>query len=247
MNWPHTRGRALVERPHRVEASLWRRLRFEAQARCREALFKLHLPFAKMLAGVEYRRKADLGLDRGDFEQFSFGALLEAIDRYDPLHGAPFQSFARPRIKGAFIDGLAKASEVGAQIGYRRRIETDRLRSIQGDEAAPSARDPLLEFGELATLLALGFVTEDAIQRQSISKTSPLNPFETSAWRDIELSILAAIERLPDRERTIIEQHYCGGVDFAHIAKLLGLTKGRVSQLHRRALGRLREHLRRFE
>lgn len=52
---------------------------------------------------------------------------------------------------------------------------------------------------------------------------------------------------MPAAEKAVIQHHYSNGVDFTHIARALGLSKGRVSQLHHSALKRLREQLRRFE
>lgn len=242
MKTERSRGRTLIERPPHVEASLWRRLRFEAEMRCREALFHLHLPFARRVAGGEHRDKIGSGLDRGDFEQMSFAALLEAIDRFDPLMGAPFQPFARLRIKGAIADGLARATEQGAQARYARRVQAERMRSLGPD--APDAPDPLAALGELAALLALGFIAVD-LERPGRAHSN--DPFASSAWRDIELSLTRAIVRLPHREKAIIQNHYGQGVAFSEIARLLGITKGRVSQLHRAALKRLRDDLRRLE
>lgn len=240
-----SRGRGLVERAPYIEASLWRRLRFEAEVRCREALFQLHLPFAKRIAGGEHSKKRRLGLERGDFEQASFAALLEAIDRYDPLVGAPFQAFARVRIKGAIADGLARASEVGAQVRYRKRVQAERIRSLSAGGKVSDA-DALSALSELAALLAIGFIAENGVPALG-STQQPPDPFESTAWRDLEISVRREIERLPETERAVIYNHYVLGVEFTQIALLLGCTKGRVSQLHTSALKRLRSHLRRLE
>lgn len=237
---PKPRGRALIERAPHVEASLWRRLRYEAEMRCREALFHLHLPFAKRIANGEHRAKSRLGLERGDFEQLSFAALIEAIDRFDPLRGAPFQAFARVRIKGAIADGLARVSESGAQARFRRRIQAERARLIVENQDQGS--DALTQLRELAALLALGFIAETFHH-----ETTPANPLQTAAWRDLELSLAHAIEQLPEAEKAIIHNHYKLGVDFVQIAELLGCGKARVSQLHKSALARLRQHLSKFE
>lgn len=238
-----SRGRALVERASYVEASLWRRLRFEAEIRCRQALFNFHLPFAKRVAGGEYRNKSGLGPDRGDFEQMSFAALLEAIDRFDPLVGAPFQAFARVRIKGAIADGLARATENGAQARHSKRMLAERMRSLAPDAA--EIIDPLTALSELAALLALGFIAEGLEQSRLAAGTN--DPLASSAWRDLELSLSKAVNRLPESERAVIENHYLHGVDFTQVARLLGLSKGRISQLHQSALKRLRDELRRLD
>src|SRR5689334_877835 len=102
-------GLALIQRPQEVEASLWRRLRFEDEGQCRELLFNRHLALAKSIAWREYRRRPPHGLEREDFEQLAMSGLLEAIDRFDPLLGAPFASFAKHRIRGAVADGASRS------------------------------------------------------------------------------------------------------------------------------------------
>lgn len=243
MKRQRSRGQNLIERLPYVEASLWRRFRFEAETRCREALFHFHLPFARRVAGGEHKTRSGLGLDRSDFEQMSFAALLEAIDRFDPLRGAPFQAFARVRIKGAIADGLARATETGAQARTVRRIHAERVGSLSHE--ATESTDPLSTLAELTALLALGFIADGLENQQTFQRSN--DPLASSAWRDIELSLAKAVTRLPASERSVIENHYFHGVDFAQIGRLLHVSKGRVSQLHRSALRRLRDELRRLE
>lgn len=69
------------------------------------------------------------------------------------------------------------------------------------------------------------------------------NAYESLAWRQLNASLAREIGKLPERERVIVRQHYEFGVSFAHIAQLLGLSKGRVSQLHAGALGKLRARI----
>src|SRR5262245_7992144 len=90
-------GLRLIVRPAAVEASLWRRLRFDMEVACRALLFDLHLKFSRRVARGEARKRPIQGLDVGDLDQLAFAALLEAIDDFDPLHGAPFEAFVRPR------------------------------------------------------------------------------------------------------------------------------------------------------
>jgi RNA polymerase sigma factor FliA len=238
-------GLKLIERPSGVEASLWRRFCFEREAICRELLFDRYLGLARAIARGEYRRRPAYGLERGDFEQLAYGGLLEAIDRYDPLRGAPFEAFARPRIRGAIADGLAVSSEGGAQASHRRRLELERLRSLQAAAAsagtAGQSGDFVSELADLAAALAIGIIAENVKLSQAMG--SGLGAYETLAWRDLQLSVLKAIELLPDNEKAIMTHHYMEGVSFTRIAQVLGLSKGRVSQLHAAALSRVRERL----
>jgi RNA polymerase sigma factor for flagellar operon FliA len=236
-------GLKLVEREKEVEASLWRRLRFDNEARCREALFDRHRRMARAVAFHEFRRRPPYGLERNDFEQLAYSGLLEAIDRFDPLRGAPFEAFARLRIRGAIADGLARSNESGAQYSHRRRTELERLRSLRVESDA-GGLDPVSELSDLAVALAIGIMAETAtLGGDETASSSGLDAYESLSWRELQLSILKEIEQLPGSEKSVMQQHYLSGVSFTQIAALLGVTKGRVSQLHRAAIHRVRDRL----
>lgn len=232
-------GLGLLILPPREEAALWRRLRFERELLARERLFDRYRDVARTAAASQHRRRARHSLDRGDLEQFAYAGLLEAIDGYDPLRGVPFPPFARRRILGSIADGAARTSEIGAQLSARRRAETERLRSI--GLAADTQRSALDQLSETATALAIGLMLEDTslIEPMDGADRRP-DPYESLAWREIQSLLGEAVERLPEREAIIMRQHYRHGVQFNQIALLLGISKGRVSQLHRQALERLR-------
>jgi RNA polymerase sigma factor for flagellar operon FliA len=65
--------------------------------------------------------------------------------------------------------------------------------------------------------------------------------YETLEWRHMQARLAAAVAALPPREAELLRNHYEHGLSFAQVAELLGLSRGRVSQLHRAALERLRK------
>lgn len=240
------RGRAsaglglLLVQP-RVEASLWRRFRYEREFTCREQIFTRYRGLARNIALRQLRARPRNGIELNDMEQFAYEGLLAAIDRFDPLRGIPFGAFARRRIVGSIADGAARMNEVDAQYSYRRRVEVERLRSIaaEGQEA-----DPIAALADLAAGLALGLMLEGTslIEPDDGADRRP-NAYESLAWRQLNAQLAREIDRLPERESAIIRQHYENGVSFAQIAQILGLSKGRVSQLHASALAKLRTRI----
>ena len=132
--------------------------------------------------------------------------------------------------------------EAGAAYHHRRRQEADRARSL-ADEADG---DPVAALAALASGLALGLMLEGTTLAVAGDGADPRpDAHHSLAWRELQALLAAAIVRLPDREGTIIRQHYEAGVSFTQIAQLLGLSKGRVSQLHAAAIARLRARLHR--
>lgn len=238
-------GLALVVRPNHAEAALWRRLRFEAEPECRQLLFERYSALAQSIAARHYYRRTLKAVERGDFEQFAFEGLLQAIDRFDPLLGVPFSAYARRRIAGSISDGVARMSEVDAQISHRARIEQERLRSLRRKADAGSGGDPLSELTELAVGLALGLMLEGTSMGGGFESGADIRPdaYESLAWRELQTRLGSAVAALPERELAVVRHHYEHGLCFAQVAELLGLSRGRVSQLHRAALDRLRKKL----
>lgn len=236
-------GLRLVQRPEMVEAALWRRVHFEGDSEARNQLFALYRALALSVARREFRRTHSHGLERAEFEQLACVGLLEAIDRFDPLRGAPFAAFAGGRIRGAIFDGLAKSSERAAHYAHvRRRERFDSLLPSQ-----PTAA-PLEALVELTVAIALGLLAEDGSSAMTSSGACETDePYVSLAWRELEQALQEEIARLPDVERHIIKRHYSDGVTFSVIASELSLSAGRVSQLHRAALLRVKSYLRRLE
>lgn len=237
-------GLDLLVHPSRVEASLWRRFRLEQAHDCREALFDRYIGLARSIAARHYHRRMAKGIERGDFDQFAFEGLLQSIDRFDPLQGVPFGAYARRRIAGSIADGISRMTEIGVQVSHRHRVEQERLRSLArrgediGDEGAIAA------LSDLALGLALGLILEgtNLIDTDSGVDTRP-TAYETLEWREMQAGLVCEIGKLPEVEAVIVRQHYDNGLSFTHIAELLQLSRGRVSQLHRSALERLRNKM----
>lgn len=227
------------------EPALWEAMRGGGSAMARERLFALYLPFARSLAGRQFKGRKEADLEYEDFVQLACAGLLEAMDRYDPAHGVPFRGFATRRINGSVIDGLAKLSEVREQIGFQQRTRRERVRSLTPEEARNlSAGDAFKALAEMAVGLALGFMLEGTGLYQA-DETAAAQPtaYDSLAWKDLVERLTAELARLPERDCMLLRLHYLEDVSFDQIAALLRLTKGRISQMHKAALALLRKRI----
>ena len=224
---------------------LWRVLREAGSTSARERLFTAYLPFARALAGRQFRSRSGGDVEYDDLLQLACAGLLEAIDRFDSTLGVPFKAFAVRRINGSMIDGIAKMNEVREQISFRNRVQRDRLRSLASDEAGPVPRDRAMEtLVDMAVGLALGFMLEGTMLYHKESDPGiATTAYDSLAWKELVQRAAGEIARLPERDRRIIELHYQEEVTFEQIAALFGLTKGRISQLHKAAMLLLRKRL----
>ncbi|MDQ4087018.1 MAG: sigma-70 family RNA polymerase sigma factor [Pseudomonadota bacterium] len=196
-----------------------------------------------MIALYHYRRRGTARIERIDYEQLAYEGLLQAIDRFDPLKGVPFRAYAKPRIAGNIADGVARMSEIDAQLSHRHRIEQERLRSLAalGDDEADG---PLQALSDLTVGLALGIILQGTRLLADADAADPApNAYQSLEWNELRARLAAAVDQLPPKEAALIRQHYETGLNFAQIAELLGLSRGRISQLHGAAIERLRKKI----
>lgn len=210
-----------------------------ASSEARAALVEAHQPLVRILSARIYARRVGDSFEFHDVYHWGMIGLLEAIDRYRPECGVAFKTYAEYRIRGAILDQLARTSEVASQASARRRALQERVEAIE-----PDAAEPFDILRELSVGLAIGFMLEDS----GMFLAEPEPASEDVAYRSLELKetkrdLLAGLAGVPDKAQKVLRLHYLNGVPFSEVAQLLGLSKGRVSQLHKEGLAFLRAGL----
>lgn len=222
------------------EGALWRRWWDGGDAAARHALVVRYSPYAKSLAARLFARRPFPEVPFDDFHQLAMVGLLEAVDRYAPNRGASFKTFATIRIRGAVLNGLERVTERHQQAAMRRRLAAERSASLL-PETLTTAPDRLLEdLGDIGMNVALSLILEGcgmgAVRQEALRD----HAYAQLELGDMRRHVRAMVALLPDRERGIIEMHYERSLRFEEIARVMKVTKGRVSQLHRQAVERLR-------
>jgi len=228
------------------EAALWRALRETGEPAVRTRLIEMHMPFARVMSGKLFARRMHDEIEFGEYLQLASIGLIECVDRYDPARGASFRTYASHRITGAVLDGIVKLTEKQEQIAFRRRARAERLDSLR-EAAATDGTDPGQLFEMLARVavgLAVGYLLEDSGMYRGEERSMPDSSYHSVELRQLQERVRALVEALPEREARIIRLHYLNLVPFEAIAGMLGISKGRVSQLHRRAIEMLRDETR---
>jgi len=229
------------------EVALWREFRAGGSASTRQKLFDLHQTFARQIASKHFLDRKSGDIEFADLCQLAFAGLLEAIDRYDHGRNVTFRAFARRRISGSILDGLRHMSEIREQISFRNRARAERLKSltVEAPEQLES-REAMAALIEMATGLALGFMLEgDGLYVAENEVDTRSSPYDSLAWKQLVTTLRSEISTLPPQEGIVIKYHYLDGLSFDHISKILALSKGRISQIHRSSLKSLREGLHR--
>ncbi|EGG95043.1 RNA polymerase sigma factor for flagellar operon [gamma proteobacterium IMCC1989] len=187
------------------------------------------------IAASLYKKRFDNSLEFDDYKHYGFIGLLEAKKKYTSDQGASFDTYATYRIKGAILNGIVKNSEKMQLYAYNSRREKDRLRSLKAPE--PTNRMDLFDlFIELTGNLAVASLLDDMSESEiSVDECS-----ETYYQSQMSSDLLLGVEHLNGNEKLVVTYHYFGGLDFQEVADILEVTKGRISQLHKSALEKLR-------
>ncbi len=195
------------------------------------------------------------GMDTEDAISFGIAGLIETVDRFDMTKGH-FTSLAYPRIQGAIYDGInrylwSRRSDqrifaVWSQ--SREALEKELGRSVSSDEVAErlslsgSKRIRYLTVAENSIPLSLSMEDGSLRDRMGAEEVD-----RYLLQEDLRLTLLRAVERLPERERLLVREHYYHGLSLRECARLLGCSNTRAFELHKSALNRLRIHLNRDE
>jgi RNA polymerase sigma factor FliA len=216
------------------------------------------LPFVEALAR---RLAASMphSIDIGDLVQDGVLGLIDAAHRFDEDRGIKFETFAERRVRGAMIDALRREAWPRGVRRQRRELEAAResLRRELGHE--PSLADLAARVGsdekrlgrtiirintiESTSPLAAGDHLDETSLPAALIPSEPDSPDSAYERTEVKERVRAAIASLPQRERRLIGLYYFGDVTMKQIGAELGVNESRVSQLHARAIQRLRQAL----
>jgi RNA polymerase sigma factor for flagellar operon FliA len=216
------------------------------------------LPFVEALA----RRMASTmphSIDISDLVQDGVIGLIDAANRFDDSRGIKFETFAERRIRGAMIDALRKDAWPRGVRRVRRELEAarEKLRASLGHE--PSLADLAQAIGSDEKRLGKTIVRINTIESTSpfsnadtvdesqlpavLVPAEPERPDLQYERDEVKNRVRNAIATLPAREQRVIALYYYNEVTMKDIGAELGVNESRVSQLHARAIRRLREAL----
>ena len=216
------------------------------------------VPFVESLA----RRVAASmphSIDIGDLVQDGMIGLIDAAHRFDEDRGIKFETFAERRVRGAMIDALRREAWPRGVRRVRRELEAAREELRRELGAEPSLADLAARVGSDETRLGRTIVRIHTIESTSplsagdhvdgnalppvLVPSEPPAPDKAYETSEVKSRIREALMSLPPRERKVISMYYFGEVTMKEIGAEIGVNESRVSQLHARAIQRLRKAL----
>src|SRR4249920_2816653 len=243
--------------------SLWLEYRRSRDQHLRDRLIVNYAPLVKYVAG-RLGSGLPAHVDEGDLVSYGLLGLIGAIERYDPERDVKFETYAIARIKGSIIDELRSMDWVPRSVRARARdIERtiaqleSKLTRVPTDEEIAAAlgitedefQDSLLEISRtsiaaLDELWASSSTGGDPVALiDTIPDTGAAEPQSAMAHTELREALGEAIARLPEREKLVVTLYYYEELTLREIGEVLGVTESRVSQLHTKAVLRLKARL----
>jgi RNA polymerase sigma factor for flagellar operon FliA len=242
---------------------LWRRYKEDGDPRARERLVLAYSPLVKYVAG---RMSTGLPAHVEEADLISYGllGLISAIERFEPAREIRFETFAITRIKGSIIDELRSLDWVPRSVRAKAReieranakLEHQLHRAPTDQEMADALETTIEDFqaslvrisnSSVVALDELWTVSDSSGDQVSLLDTiqdeEAVDPAQELDLTDMKDRLADAIARLPEREKLVVALYYYENLTLREIGEVLGVTESRVSQLHTKAVLRLKSRL----
>jgi RNA polymerase sigma factor FliA len=253
-------GDQLLE--ERAEAELWERYRKSRDPKIRDRFIEQYSPLVKYVAG-----KVAIGMPQNvefdDLVGFGVFGLFDAIEKFDPEKHVKFKTYAVTRIRGAIYDELRSIDWVPRSVRQKAREVEDAIHRIEAslgraasdkeiaDELGMSVPDFQRTMLKVSgtSILSLNDVWYTGDENDSVAivdgieSPQSMNPDIIIEKEEIRRVIVQAISELPEKEKKVLVLYYYEDLTLKEIGKVLDVTESRISQLHTKAIMRLRAKL----
>jgi RNA polymerase sigma factor FliA len=229
------------------ERALWQRFAEQAEPEARGQLIERYLPLSRAIAASLYAKRIADDAEFADYMQYATLGLIEAVDSFDWQRGVRFNTYATYRIQGSIRNCIASFSERREQAGLLYRLKKERAESLKLGPESPERRrrartSAIREMADVTVIWALSYLLEGSGMLAPREEAHYVEQFyDGQELRQLKEKLVGLVDALPDQERRVIKYHYFQNLEFTEIARIFGLTKGRISQIHKHALVLLRE------
>jgi len=246
------------------DQKLWELYRTSHDQRIKDALIMKYASFVKYVAGrIAVNLPSNVEFD--DLVSYGILGLIDAIDKYDTERNIKFKTYAKTRIRGAIFDELRGLDWTPRSVRQKARklekayakLEGKLGRDAKDEEIAEYLNIDISELHKLfdetkkSLLLSLDEIFYDDEEGSSrfdfVEDQKSDNPQLKIEETEARKILADAISKLSDRERMVITLYYYEELTSKEIGKILGVSDSRVSQLHTKAILRLRGRLSRIK
>jgi len=245
-----------------TEDELWSLYKTSRDPAIRDAFIRQYAPLVKYVAGKVAASMPNT-VEFEDLVGFGVFGLLDAIEKFDPDKNVKFKTYAVTRIRGAIFDELRSIDWVPRSVRQKTKEIEDAVVSLEAKLGRPASDQEIAsslgvsEDDFLKTMLKISstsvlslndvWYSGDEADKisigESIESPTSMNPDSTVEREEVKRVIVQAISDLPEKEKKVLVLYYYEDLTLKEIGQVLEVTESRVSQLHTKAILRLRAKL----
>ncbi|WP_026476027.1 FliA/WhiG family RNA polymerase sigma factor [Alkaliphilus transvaalensis] len=232
--------------------SLWQKYKLNKDIEAKTALIEGYIELVKIVAGRLYTTYGS-NIEYDDLVSYGIFGLIDAIDKFELEKSVKFETYAQIRIRGAIIDQLRNLDWVPRSIRQKSKAVDrayQKLEGILGRSATDEevAREMGLSLGEFQSILQqvnnLQIISlEEKLMENNINNIhseEDLIPESIICNKESYETLHESIDKLPEREKQVITLYYYEELTYKEIGAVLSISESRVSQLHTKAISRLK-------
>lgn len=240
---------------------LWEKYSSDKTAELREQLILEYAPLVKLVAG---RLSMYLGynVEYEDLVSYGIFGLIDAIDKFDFLKDVKFETYASLRIRGSILDQIRKMDWIPRTVRQRQREIDKAMQEIEIEKGHPATDEELAEKlnisgDELSEWQSQLKVTNVVSLNEFMESGSEIpneknlashyeGPEEVLDKKELKEKLMESLDSLTEKEKKVILLYYYEELTLKEISYVLEVSESRVSQLHTKALQKMKEKLGRY-
>ncbi len=242
-----------------LRQKMWDEYQAKPTPELREKIIVEYAPLVKIVAG---KMNMYLGnnVEYDDLVGYGVFGLIDAIDKYDLTKDVKFETYASLRIKGAILDQIRKMDWIPRTIRQKQKKIDEATKSVESRTGKAASEDEIAEELGLSSkeylewqsqmkvtnLVSLNEFMEAGNEPSVDSATSSshfIQPEESISKDELSKMLAEALELLTEKEKSVIVFYYYEDLNLKEIANVMDVSESRVSQLHTKALLKMRKKL----
>ncbi|MCR4721201.1 MAG: FliA/WhiG family RNA polymerase sigma factor [Lachnospiraceae bacterium] len=236
---------------------LWSEYVKDRTPQLREKLIIEYAPLVKLVAG-KLGMYLGYNVEFDDLVGYGVFGLIDAIDKFDYGKGVKFETYASLRIRGAVLDQIRRMDWIPRTVRQKQKMLEAAYKKVEERTGRPATDEEIAEElqitdDELCSLYNETKVTNilslDEYMEQGEVRVEPradkdyMQPEKMMEKQELKRALLEVIMTLTDKEKQVITMYYYEDLTLKEISRVLDVSESRVSQLHSKALAKMKQRL----
>lgn len=232
---------------------LWKAYKNDGSQDAKEVLIVEYVELVKIIAGRLYS-SFNANVDFDDLVSYGIIGLIDAVEKFDVDKGVKFETYANIRIRGAIVDQIRALDWVPRSTRQKFKQLDEVMGQLYTSHGSDISDELMAEHMEMTVPELNRFMGEAATLSvlsldEKLSENSNLNVRATDKdvspegklfHEETKKLLTERVDALPDREKMIINLYYFSELTYKEIASVLEISESRISQLHSKAIIKLR-------